>query len=162
MREISVWSRISNPNWWWIIMMIAIGVPCTVLIAITLIRSPVWVEGLIPLVIVFLPALWMAFFHICSIDVEGSGLRLNSIIGKSIIISASEIAGFSNLHLMNSSRRNVLLYMKDGRHIPLTGFLLATPDRVENHLKFLGIDHLGEESSIFFPMPKWRYKFDTK
>jgi hypothetical protein len=161
MRENSVWSRISTPNWWWIIMMIVIGVPCTLLIVMALVSGPVW-EGLIPLVLVFMPALWMAFFHICSIDVEGYGLRLNSIIGKPAIINASEIVGYSNLHLMNSSRRNVLLYMQDGRRIPLTGFLLASPERVENHLKALGVGHLGEESSIFFPLPKWRYKFDLK
>lgn len=87
---------------------------------------------------------------------------MRSLLGPTMTVDMSTLHGYSILRLMNSSKQNVQLYHKEGKHVALSGFTLANPERVEDSLKLHGVRCLGEESNIFFPLRKRQYAFDRR
>jgi hypothetical protein len=156
----------ATPNWVWLIpilllslfLLYAVGqLMCIGRIESFLVSLPI-------LLLVITPGLWTTLVEPSRVtcDKEGHSLRLTSLVGATKLIPLGTLTGYSGLLLMRSSRRNLVLYVGDGRHIQLTGFTLRGVPLIEQFLLNSGVQWLGDELNLFFPLNKTKYRFDPK
>lgn len=155
------------PNYWWLIPM---GIASIMLGSITIrllltFTLESFAVGSLLLFLLVLPTAVSVFFRPISLVLEPQHRVINSstLLGAKRSIRVDDLVGFSagepTLAYMNYKSR--ILYHADGRHTDLSEFTLKSIDNLEAFLQRSGVPYLGMESS-FFPLCKFKYRFDPK
>lgn len=89
--------------------------------------------------------------------------HLRSLFGGSMVVNTDALLGYSACYAPSQGKdwQGIVLYLKNGRHVELNDMSMKPLQRFVDLLNSSGIAYLGTEIS-WYPLMKWRYKFDPK